>query len=91
MKSSDSPEFLSLDKDLPTTSDDVATLARLRGTGPEDLAVYLRFLAGFPPPPLAVLRARRGPGGTPFELAPSNREGGERAHSRSADGRVSGP
>ena len=85
MKSSDSSEFLSLDKDLPTTPDDVATLARLRGTGREDFAAYLRFLARFPPPPLAVLRARRGPGGTPFELAPSNWEGQERVHSRSVD------
>ena len=74
MRSSGSPEFLSLDRDLPTTSDDVAALARLRATQREDLAVYLRFLAGFPPPPPAVLRVRRGPGGAPFELAPSKRD-----------------
>ena len=75
MRSSGSPEFLSLDRDLPTTTDDVAALARFRRTGPKDFAVYLRFLAGFPPPSPAVLRARRGPGGAPFELAPSKREG----------------
>lgn len=71
MRSSGSPEFLSLDRDLPTTPDDVAALARARATGPTGLAPYLRFLADFPPPPLAVLRARRGPGGAPFELVPS--------------------
>jgi hypothetical protein len=57
---------------LPTTADDVAALARFRATAPEAFSVYLRFLAGFPSPPLAVLRARRGPSGAPFEL-----EGGE--------------
>ena len=74
MRSSGSPEFLSLDRDLPTTPDDVATLARPRATQRKDLAAYLRFLAGFPPPPPAVVRVRRGPGGAPFELAPSKRD-----------------
>lgn len=74
MKSSGSPESLSLDRDLPTTSDDVAALARLRASRAVDLVAYLRFLAGFPPPSLAALRARRGPGGVPFVLAPSKRE-----------------
>ena len=74
MRSDGSPEFLSLGEDLPTTPDDVAILAGLRRAGPTDLAVYLRFLAGFPAPPPAVLRARRGPSGAPFELIPSNRE-----------------
>jgi hypothetical protein len=70
-----SPEFLSLDRDLPTTSDDVAVLARVRATGPTGLASYLQFLAGFPPPPPAALRARRGPGGAPFELVAGRRDG----------------
>jgi hypothetical protein len=74
MRSSGSPEYLSLDTDLPTTSDDVAALARFHAAGSESFGVYLRFLTGFPSPPLAVLRARRGPGGAPFELAAVGRE-----------------
>jgi hypothetical protein len=74
MRSSGLPEYLSLDRDLPTTADDVTALARFRATG-SAFAVYLRFLAGFPPPPLAALRARRGPGGAPFELAAARRKG----------------
>jgi hypothetical protein len=73
MRSSGLPEWLSLDRDLPTTSEDVAVLARLRAAGSADLAAYLRFLASFPAPPSAVLRARRGPGGTPFVL-PATRQ-----------------
>jgi hypothetical protein len=68
MRSSGSPEWLSLDRDLPTSSDDVTALAGLRRPWRGDLAGYLGFLAGFPPPPRAVLRARRGPRGAPFVL-----------------------
>ena len=75
MRSSDSADFLSLDEDLPTTADDVIALAGLRRAGPIDLDSYLRFLGGFPAPPAAVLRARRGPAGAPFELTPLNTDG----------------
>jgi hypothetical protein len=68
MRSSGSSEWLSLDRDLPTSPEDVSVLAGLHGPGPEDLAGYLRFLAGFPPPPRAILEARRGPRGVPFVL-----------------------
>ena len=64
MRSSGSPESLSLDRDLPTTSDDVAALAGPSPPGPSDLVAYLRFLAGF-----RRLRSRPragAPGGVPF-------------------------
>ena len=68
MRSSGSPEWLSLDRDLPTSAEDVTALAGLRSPAPGDLAGYLRFLAGFTPPPRAILEARRGPRGVPFIL-----------------------
>lgn len=74
MRSSDSAEWLFLDRDLPTSSADVTALADLRAPRAGDLAAYLRFLAGFTPPTYAVLRARRGPGGAPFELVPDGVE-----------------
>jgi hypothetical protein len=61
------PEFRILDRDLPTTSDDGAALARVRSGMSVSLARYGPVLAGFPPSP-APLRARRGPGGAPVEL-----------------------
>ena len=61
MRSSGSPEYLSLERDLPTTADDVAALARFRATAPEAFSSYLRFLAGFPSPPLAVLARKARP------------------------------
>lgn len=91
MRSSGSPEWLSLDRDLPTTSDDVTALARLRAAGSADFAVYLRFLASFPPPPAAVLRARRGPSGTPFVLTAGSQADRTPDDSPTADGRSSKP
>jgi hypothetical protein len=79
MRSNGSPEWLSLDRDLPTTSDDVTALAQLRAAGSADFAVYLRFLASFPPPPSHVLRTRRGPGGTPFVLTAGRQGDGRRS------------
>jgi hypothetical protein len=74
MRSSGSPEWLSLDRDLPTTPDDVTALARLRAAAPADLATHLRFLASFPPPPSASLCAPRGPGGAPVVLAATRQD-----------------
>ncbi len=91
MRSSGSPEYLSLERDLPTTADDVAALARFRAIAPEAFSVYLRFLAGFPSPPLAVLRARRGPCGAPFELEGARREGSGDGRLANADWRRSEP
>lgn len=69
MKSNGCSDRLNLDRDLPTTPDDVAALRRVRVPPPMTLAEYFRFLAGFPEVPNEELRSRRGPrGGVPFEL-----------------------
>src|SRR5262245_61803294 len=75
MRSSGSAELLSLDRDLPTTAEDVATLARACALGPKGLAASLSFLAGFPPPP-GALGGRRGSSAAPFELMPPGRSDG---------------
>lgn len=67
MRSKRNPDFLELEKDLPTTGADVEALRRHRprAMGWED---YLRLLAALPPSP-DTLRARPGPrGDQPFEL-----------------------
>ncbi len=69
MRSSDRSDLLDLERDLPTTREDVAALARLRRHPPMDLDNYFRFLAAFPAPTLDELAARRGPEGPePFVL-----------------------
>ncbi len=72
MRSSDPTEPpLDLERDLPTTREDIAALRRLRRQPPMDLETYFRFLAGFPAATVAELAARRGPRGPePFELLP---------------------
>ena len=68
--SNDSPKALDLERDLPTTAEDVAALKRLRGIPRLDGEGYLRFLASFEPPSHAELRSRKGPWGEePFSLA----------------------
>ena len=68
MSSSGRSELLDLERDLPTTPEDVAALRRARQPVRLDTAAYLRFLASLPAPPGLDLRARRGPGGEPFDL-----------------------
>lgn len=68
MRSSGSPDRLALDRDLPTTDEDVAALRRLRHAEGIDLEGYLGFLGGFTPPAPSALRSRRGPAGPPFCL-----------------------
>ena len=68
MRSSASREALSLDRDLPTTTNDVIVLRRLRHAQRISLEDYLRFLSGFDPLPPSVLRRRKGPAGSPFDL-----------------------
>ncbi len=69
MKFAKSYEYLDLEHDLPTTPEDILALRRARESRPLDLAAYIEFLAGFPPPPPMVLRARKGPSGAkPFRL-----------------------
>jgi hypothetical protein len=59
-------DWLDLDRDLPTTADDVVALRRFR-TGPRlSFDQYLEALAVLEPS--AALRARRGPCGEPFDL-----------------------
>ena len=67
--SDDSRDSFDLERDLPTTAEDVVALQRLRGVPALDGEGYLRFLASFEPLSAAQLRARRGPGGEePFSL-----------------------
>ena len=68
MRSNDSPDILRLDRDLPTTAEDVAALRRLRYGPRLALAEYLQCLAALDPPSNAALRAREGPSGPPFDL-----------------------
>lgn len=68
MTSDDSADVLRLDRDLPTTVEDVAVLRRLRSGPALRLEEYLQCLAALAPPSAAALRARRGPGGPPFNL-----------------------
>lgn len=59
---------LDLERDLPTTPEDVAIQRRLRRRqrlSPEEFAAFLESLG---PRPYEELRARRGPRGEPFTL-----------------------
>lgn len=64
MSSGNTTKWLDLERDLPTTAEDVAALRRLRYPKVDD---YLAFLASFEPPPASHLRSRRGPAGEPFD------------------------
>ena len=48
--SSNGPEDLDLDRDLPTTAEDVAALRRLRESRNVSFAEYLEFLSRLKPP-----------------------------------------
>ena len=69
MRSSDRSKALDLDRDLPTTAEDVAALRRVSRLQPLDLDAYLRFLSQLPALPATSLRARHCPkDDLPFEL-----------------------
>ena len=69
MRSSDRSEVLNLERDLPTTAEDVEALRQVRMLAPLDLDSYLRFLSQLPPPAATDLAAKRAPKGYPvFEL-----------------------
>ena len=69
MSSFEIPDWLDLERDLPTTAEDVAALRRLRRHAAMDLDAYFRFLACFPPASADELAARKGPrGAEPFTL-----------------------
>ncbi len=74
-KSDASPDAIDLERDVPTTAEDVAMLRRLARHAPMDLDSYFRFLAAFPAR-TSELAARRGPrGDEPFVLPPVQRTG----------------
>lgn len=60
-------EPLDLERDLPTTAEDVAALAAVRRL-PMTPAAYEQALKSLGDLPYEVLLARRGPCGEPFEL-----------------------
>ena len=68
MSSSDSADLLDLDRDLPTTAEDVAVLDRLRYGRRLTFDQYLECLAALDALSAAELRSRPTPGGAPFEL-----------------------
>lgn len=62
------PPLLDLERDLPTTEEDVAALRRARADLSLSPEAYETFLAAFDPPSYEELLARKGPRGAPFEL-----------------------
>ena len=71
MSSAERGEWLDLERDLPTTPEDVAALRRLRRHSAMDLDSYFRFLRSFPAATVQELSARKGPRGhEPFALPP---------------------
>jgi hypothetical protein len=69
MKSKESAKLLDLDRDLPTSKEDVAALRQARKCDSTNLKTYFEFLALFPAPSTEELRAKKGPHGPkPFEL-----------------------
>ena len=68
MSSSDSDNAFDLDRDLPTTAEDIAVLDRLRYAQRLTFDEYLEFLAALGPPSPVQLRFRSSPTGPPFSL-----------------------
>ena len=68
MSSSDSGDVLDLDRDLPTTAEDIAVLNRLRYGRRLTFDQYLECLAALGAPSPARWRSRPTVGGAPFDL-----------------------
>jgi len=69
MTSDERTNRLDLERDLPTTAEDVAALRRLQPRRAMELEAYFEFLASFPSATPEELAARKGPRGTePFTL-----------------------
>ena len=69
MRSGEPSSALDLERDLPTTVQDVLALRRVRELAPLDLDGYLRFLAQLPAPTTRTLPSKRSPlAPPPFEL-----------------------
>jgi len=66
--SSKRTEPLDLERDLPTTAEDVAPLRRIRENRRIPFAEYLRFLSRLQLPPGAARRRKTHEGQEPFEL-----------------------
>jgi hypothetical protein len=66
--SSKRPEPLDLERDLPTTTEDVAALRRIRESRRVPFAEYLRFLSRLQMPDRAARRRKTHEGQEPFEL-----------------------
>ena len=68
MSSSDSGDVLDLDRDLPTTAEDIVLLNRLRYGRRLTFDQYLECLAALDAPSVARWRSRPAVGGAPFDL-----------------------
>ena len=66
--SSKRPEPLDLERDLPTTAEDVAALRRIREGRRISFAEYLRFLSRLAMPSGEARRRKTHEGQEPFEL-----------------------
>ena len=66
--SSKHPESLDLDRDLPTTAEDVAVLKRIRESRRISFADYLNFLSRQEPSGASARRRKTHDGDDPFEL-----------------------
>jgi hypothetical protein len=74
MSSSGTSDRLCLERDLPTSAQDVVALRRARQHGAVDTASYLLSLGSLPEPAAQVLASRRPFRGDPFELQPCPRQ-----------------
>jgi hypothetical protein len=69
MKSANSYKLLDLERDIPTTREDVIAMRRVWPCRHLSFKDYLEFLATFPQVASDTLRARKHPSGAkPFEL-----------------------
>ncbi len=69
MKSRKPSRLLDLERDLPTSAEDIVALRQVRNDTIQDITTYIAFLASFPPAPRSELAVRKGPSGLePFEL-----------------------
>lgn len=73
MTSDERTNRLDLERDLPTTAEDVAALRRLCLRRPMELEAYFQFLATFPPATSEELAATKGPRGAKSFTLPSFR------------------
>jgi hypothetical protein len=68
MSSRTPDDSFDLERDLPTTSEDILALSSNRNLPPMDFAAYLQFLQSFPAASPEALRFKKCPKGVPFEL-----------------------